>query len=236
MQSRARLIVNALVLLSVCVLAVLIFVIDWTRQRVDVDGVQREYLFYAPSNPGGKKLPLLVAYHGFSGTADRMQRSSKLHEMVEDQQFYLAYANGDPTWHRPAEGRRCPDVEFFDALCDSLTKRYPIDEKRIYVAGMSMGGDFAIRLGGRRSNRIAAVVSQGMVTSEAVDAERPFPLMIIVGTEDDRVPPTFFPRVPNAFREHGHHVEVLRPEGIGHWWHVPLNPAIWKFLSSHRLP
>jgi predicted esterase len=70
----------------------------------------------------------------------------------------------------------------------------------------------------------------GMVTSEDL-----FPLMIIVGTKDDRVPSSRFPAVPQAFRNRGHIVEVVRPEGVGHQWHVPLNERMWQFLSSHSL-
>ena len=74
-----------------------------------------------------------------------------------------------------------------------------------------------------------------MVTNDVVDAQRPFPLLIIVGTEDDRVPASCFPRVPEAFRDRGHEVEVIRPEGVGHRWHVPLNEALWSFLAAQRL-
>ncbi len=208
---------------------------DWHRHYIDVNGVQREYLLYKPRNPESKELPLLLAFHGFSGTADRMRNSSLLHEMVDEHQFYLVYMEGDPTWHRPAEGRTCVDVEYFDAVCDALMQDYSIDSQRIYVTGMSMGGDFVIRLGGLRSQRIAAVASQAMLTRHAVEASRTFPLLVIVGTEDDRVPPAFFPRVPNEFEEQGHLVEVIRPEGVGHRWHIPLNEKLWQFLSTHRL-
>lgn len=207
---------------------------DWHEHWIDVNGVSRRYLFYAP-NRTDRKLPLLLAFHGFSGTAESMRQSSQLHGLVNKHEFYLAYLDGDPTWHRPRTGQPCPDAEFFDQLCEDLERRYPIDSSRIYVTGMSMGGDFAIRLAGLRSQRIAAVASQGMLTEDAVKAERPFPLLVIVGTEDDRVPPAFFPRVPDAFRERGHEVKLLRPVGVGHRWHVPLNGELWLFLADHRL-
>ncbi|MCA9187005.1 MAG: dienelactone hydrolase family protein [Pirellulaceae bacterium] len=215
-------------------LAVIFLKTDWHERTIKVNGASRRYLWYAPEKASGKR-PLLLAFHGFSGTADGMRKSSKLHELVDANQFYLAYMDGNPTWHRPVPDRPGPDVEFFDALCEELQRKYPIDSSRIYVTGMSMGGEFAIRLASIRSQRIAAVASQGMVTDGAVEAERPFPLLIIVGTEDDRVPPNFFPRVPNAFQERGHEVKVIRPDGVGHRWHVPLNGELWSFLSNHSL-
>ncbi len=194
---------------------------DPNRRTIQVDDETRRYLFYEPDHFEGE-LPLLLVFHGFSGTAEGMQKSSLLHELVNRHKFFLAYLDGNPTWHRIAPERPNPDVDFFDQLCDHLEDQYRIDSSRIYVTGMSIGGDFAIRLAGLRSNRIAAVASQGMITSDVVDSHRPFPLLVVVGTEDDRVPESWFPRVPDAFRERGHEVEVIRPVGVGHSWHVPL--------------
>jgi len=207
---------------------------DSHQKSVDVDGVNREYLFYAPKDCDAE-LPLLLVYHGFSGNADRVRKSSKLHELVDEHKFYLAYLDGDPTWRRPKPGSNCPDVDFFDKLVAELETQHSIDQSRIYIAGMSMGGDFVIRLGGLRSEKIAAVVSQGMITDEAVEAKRAFPLRVIVGTKDDRVSPELIPAVPNAFRDRGHIVKVVRPDGVGHWWHAPLNQELWSFLSNQSL-
>lgn len=207
---------------------------DHHLRTIDVNGEPRQFLLYSPDKISAK-LPLVLVFHGFSGTAQRIRESSQLHEMVNDEGVLLAYMDGDSTWRRPDPVRGSPDVEFFDEICRQLLKDYPIDPDRIYVAGMSMGGDFAIRLGGKRSNQIAAVVSQGMITTEAVEAERPFPLLVIVGTKDDRVSKELMDTVPDQFREKGHSVEVIRPEGIGHWWHVPLNETIFRFLDQHTL-
>lgn len=196
----------------------------------------RQYLLYAPPRTRGLK-PLVLAYHGFGGNALQMAEESRLHEMVGEHGFYLVYPDGDPSWQLfvPEGAMHSRDVLFFDRLCEELIRTHPIDPDRIYVAGMSRGGDFAIYLAERRSTRIAAVVSQGACWENPVEAERPFPVMFIVGTSDDRVPPNRFPRVPQALRDKRHVVENLRPENVGHRWHVPLNDRVWQFLSSYRL-
>jgi polyhydroxybutyrate depolymerase len=231
---KLRRFIFGLIAIGILIGLIAYFQIDWSQRTIQVDGETRRYLFYEPDHVEGK-LPLLLVFHGFSGNAEEMRESSQLHELVNKHQFFLAYLAGNSTWHRVGPGRPNPDVDFVDQLCDHLENQYPIDPSRIYVAGMSMGGDFAIRLAGKRSNRIAAVASQGMMTSDVVDSQRPFPLLVIVGTEDDRVPASWFPRVPDAFRERGHAVEVIRPEGVGHRWHVPLNDRLWAFLAGHRL-
>jgi len=161
----------------------------------------------------------------------------RLHELVDEGDFYLAYLDGDPSWefYVPPNAKVSPDVAFFDRLRDELTRSLPVDPDRVYAVGMSKGGDFAVYLAERRSTRIAAVVSQAACVPEAVEAERPFPLMIIVGTAEGGIPPDRLLSVPQAFRDRGHIVEVLRPENIGHCWHVPSNRRLWEFLSRHRL-
>lgn len=231
---KLRLLATALILFSILALIAAYLETDLSERTIQVNGLTRRYLFYEPDQVEGK-LPLLLVFHGFSGTAEGTRESSHLHELVNEHQFFLAYLDGDPTWHTAIPGRPNVDVDFFDQLCDQLEKHNPIDPDRIYVAGMSMGGDFAIRLAGLRSERIAAVASQGMITPGAVDAQRSFPLLVIVGTEDDRVSSERISTVTAAFRDRGHEVEVIRPEGVGHRWHEPLNERLWKFLMGHRL-
>ncbi|MCA9263201.1 MAG: dienelactone hydrolase family protein [Planctomycetales bacterium] len=202
-----------------------------------VGETDRVYLFYRPFRRYQDLRPLVLAYHGFSGTAGGMAESSQLHELAKKHGFYLAYPDGDPTWKLFVPGGldESPDLTFFDQLVDQLSDRYPIDRQRVYVVGMSRGGDFAIYLAERRSTEVAAVVSQGACVEQVGVCQRPFPVLFIVGTKDDRVPPQRFPATPDAMRLAGHPVEVLRPVGVGHRWHVPLNDQVWAFLARHRL-
>lgn len=207
------------------------------RRTILVDGVAREYVLYAPSSrrPGLK--PLVLGFHGFDGSPENMAEESRLYELVDEQDFYLAYLYGDPSWRLfvPENAQLSPDVAFVDRLCDELLQSFPIDPERIYAVGMSRGGDFAVYLGEHRSTRIAAVVSQAACPTKAVEAQRPFPLMIIVGTADGGVSPDRLAAVTQAFGDRGHTVEVIRPENVGHCWHIPSNQRLWEFLSRHRL-
>lgn len=207
------------------------------RRTIVVDGVTRQYLLYTPSSrtPGLK--PLVLGFHGFDGTPENMAEESRLYELVDKEGFYLAYLYGDPSWRGfvPENAEVSPDVAFFDRLCDELMRSFPIDPDRIYAVGMSRGGDFAVYLAEHRSRRIAAVVSQAACVPKAFEAERPFPLMIIAGTADGGVPQDRLDSVSQALRDRGHVVEVVRPEGIGHSWHIPSNKRLWEFLSRHSL-
>lgn len=214
-----------------------VYFVDWHRHTIDVNCAKREYLLYKPKNNDGEPKPLMLALHGFGDDAARMAMQSQLHELAREKGFYLVYLEGDNTWQffTPPDKEVSNDIVYFDRVCEELIARHPIDTDRIYVVGMSRGGDFTMRLAEHRSDRIAAVVSQGACAADIAEMDRPLPVMFIVGTKDDRVPPEHFPVVPDMLRERGHTVEVIRPEGVGHWWHVPSNERMWRFLSSHHL-
>jgi poly(3-hydroxybutyrate) depolymerase len=210
---------------------------DWHRRHVMVDGVRREYLWYAPSSRFKKPLPLVLAYHGWKGPAKRLVDSSLLHELAESEGFYLAYIEGNPSWHcfTPWQSEVNPDIAMFDALRTDLVDRFPIDPHRIYAVGMSKGGDFVVHLGLRRSNELAAIVAQGACILEEQTADRPIPMLFIVGTEDGEVTTETMETVPQIYRDRGHLVEVIRPEGVPHRWERSLNDELWEFLSRQSL-
>ncbi len=220
-----------------CVLWYLVYHHEWDRRHVMVDGVRREYLWTAPSTRSDELRPLVLAYHGFNGPARRLAESSLLHEMAEAEGFYLATIEGDPSWHcfTPKHSGVNPDIVMFDVLRRDLLARYPIDPNRIYAVGMSKGGDFVVHLGLRRSEELAAIVAQGACILEEHLAERPLPMLFIVGTEDGEVTAETIETVPQIYRDRGHPVEVIRPEGVPHRWERSLNDELWEFLSRQSL-
>ncbi|HBE71649.1 MAG TPA: hypothetical protein DDW52_26195 [Planctomycetaceae bacterium] len=230
---RQRLLALALVVVA-SIGIVAYFLRDAYPRSILVDGQQREYFFHQPQTVR-QPVPLILMFHGFSGTAAGLRERSGLHELVDEYKTAVAYLDGQPSWHRPSEGRVNPDVRFIEEVIGKYSAAEIIDRNRVYLAGMSMGGDFVIRAASQRSDLIAAVVAQAMVTDQAVPAERAFPMLIIVGTEDDRVSEETLARVPDAFRSQGHEVTVICPEGVGHQWHPPLNRTLIEFLLQHSL-
>src|SRR5262249_26984698 len=101
----------------------------------------------------GKPLPAVVALHGAGGS---------------EKMFFGAYGNGlvvELTRNRgwfvvatrsPFFGS--PDVP---AVLDALAKHYPIDTKKAFLVGHSMGAAQAVSLAGRKPERFAAVAALG---------------------------------------------------------------------------
>jgi polyhydroxybutyrate depolymerase len=84
------------------------------------------------------------------------------------------------------------DVGFTEALIDSLSAAYSIDQNRIYAVGMSNGGFMSFRLACELSSKIAAVGSvTGSMTPSTLgncNASHPMPIIQIHGTTDPTVP------------------------------------------------
>jgi predicted esterase len=103
-----------------------------------------------------KDVPILFALHGMGGSENL---------------FFDAYGNGvvaklaaERGWLVVAPrvsgllGGPAPDVP---AILDELTKRYPIDPKRVFLIGHSMGAAHVIQLAQRHPGRFAAVAALG---------------------------------------------------------------------------
>lgn len=143
------------------------------------------YLVSSPNNskPEEKK-PLLVFLHGRSLSGhnlDKVKRYGVLRAIEKGRDFDAVViapqtANG---W----------DPEEIMKVIDEAIKTYPIDEKRIYVCGMSMGGYGTLDLVGMYPNRFAAAVAIcGGGSSKYACNLTKLPLWILHGRADKIVP------------------------------------------------
>jgi len=84
------------------------------------------------------------------------------------------------------------DLGFLDSVIAYMVLHYKINEKRIYAAGLSNGGEMSYHLACNLSNKIAAIASvSGSMTPETFRACHPgrhLPILHIHGTHDQVVP------------------------------------------------
>ncbi len=217
------------------------------RETVEVEGVAREYRLVVPDSLQESPVPLLLVFHGALETNEAVARSTQLDRLAAAQGFFLVYPQGlNQSWPAslPADNPDyyMRDLAFFDAMVDDLAERYPIDRRRVYVAGISQGGAFVQLLVSRRSEKIAAAVSHSgwlpdPLSVQGIGARRECPLMLVVGSDDKQVSPTAAEESRDCFRREGHPVEYHMIEGLGHRWALEhdINETIWSFLSEHRL-
>jgi poly(3-hydroxybutyrate) depolymerase len=218
-------------------------------QKILVDGVERSYRLVVPDAPGASSpVPLLVALHGAGDTTEQMAVYTDLDRLAARHGFCLVYLQGSYDSWPPFIPEQHPEVvdreiAFFDATCDEILSRYPVDARRIYVTGMSQGAAFVHVVVAMRSERIAAAASHSgwlpdPLGETGVDTQYKCPILFVVGADDRQVSPESVAEAQACFAAAGHPTELMQLEGVGHRWAKDrgINETIWQFLSGHELP
>ena len=166
------------------------------------DGNAREYIVYIPASyDGSTSYPLLFNFHGGGGTSSDFINTNDMRPIADTAGFIAIYPqaavdpdDGSFSWlHKSPTTHN--DIFFVEAIIDTLSTQYMIDNNRVYACGYSEGGIFSYELGCRLNNRIAAFSS--VSGSMLVDAFRdsyynlgfcspvhPTAVLLIPGTND----------------------------------------------------
>src|SRR4029453_9954191 len=130
-------------------------------ETIQVGAKERVYRLIVPESVDlAKPAPLVIAFHGMGiDSKDVMPRYTQLDKAAEKHKFLIAFPNAvDGTWGiRPEKVKN--DLALFDALVVKLRADYRIDDRRVYVLGMSNGSYFAHLVGKERSKTVAAVAA-----------------------------------------------------------------------------
>ncbi len=162
------------------------------------DGIQRTYILNVPSSYDGvKAVPLLLALHGYSSTAERSRNGWDLDALSEIKGFIVAYPNAlayptYPMWNAGGLydlwSDHTDDVGFIAALLDTLLRNYRIDAAKIYVTGHSNGSFMTYRIAAELSNTVAAVAPvAGQMVLQDCNPERPVPVIHFHALNDNSV-------------------------------------------------
>jgi polyhydroxybutyrate depolymerase len=172
------------------------------RQTLQVGDTTRTYVVRAPDTlKFNSRLPLVLVLHGGGGNAANAEKMTGFTEKARKENFIVVYPEGSGRLRRALltwDAKHCcgyamehevDDVAFISALIDHLIKTYSIDDKRIYVTGMSNGGMMTHRLGIELSNRIAAIAPVvGTLFGDERAPLRPVAALMINGLLDENVP------------------------------------------------
>jgi len=172
--------------------------------QLNVDGRARTYLLNLPPHYyDTSNLALVIALHGFGGSAAQAEKDYGITDKANTEGFVVVYPEGIPSsgsfhlrsWNT---GTCCPvaqtdnidDVHFISVLIDQMTAKYKVNPKKVYVAGMSNGAMMAYTLACDLSDKIAAItsVSGTLMTSSPCQPSRAVPILHIHSALDTRVP------------------------------------------------
>jgi len=136
------------------------------------------YRFFAPENNGDEKLPLVIALHGAGERGSDNQLQIEFHRLGTvwvdslNQQEHPCFVIApqcpkeqkwvDINWGSNSYDFRSTQISnelgTVINLIDSLIAQYPIDENRIYITGLSMGGFGSWYLLMNNPDRFAAAI------------------------------------------------------------------------------
>jgi len=149
----------------------------YVQATMEIAGADRTYYYYIPTAyDGSEPVPLLVVLHGGGscGMAELLRADGK----AEECGFIVV----------------CPDystdilIPYVSGIIDAMAATYNIDARRVYAAGISMGGSSTAALVLALSDKIAAagLVSGG--SSVLLDVPLPRPMTVVMtGGSKERV-------------------------------------------------
>jgi len=199
--------------------------------------LETKYLLYLPdgyANDTTKKWPLLIFLHG-SGEAGTELDKVKVHgppKLIEAGKkfpFIIVSPQAPPNtgWQ----------LEVLKSMLDNLKQKYRVDNDRIYLTGLSMGGFGTWNFSEKFPDELAAIAPIcGGGDVDKVWQLRHMPVWCFHGAKDNVVPPASSQRMVDALRKYNPDVKfTLYPEANHNSWEVTYNnDSLYTWLLAQK--
>jgi polyhydroxybutyrate depolymerase len=150
-------------------------------------GVARWYYRHVPpSYTGTKPMPVVIDLHGYEEGATIHTKMSALGPFGDTHGFVTITPEGSgttvPFWNTDLHGR---DIKFIGDLIDEVEKTLCVDQRRVFVTGLSNGAFMTSAVACAYSKRIAAAAPvAGIEDIAGCTFARPVPVIAFHGTAD----------------------------------------------------
>jgi poly(hydroxyalkanoate) depolymerase family esterase len=176
----------------------------------------RAYKLYVPSSYSGKlgeAVPMVVMLHGCTQSPDDFAAGTRMNALAEQHGFLVVYpaqaanANGSKCWNwfrSEDQSRDRGEPSLIAGITREVASDYHIDERRIFVAGLSAGAAMAVILGTTYPELYAAVgAHSGLPYGAAHDIPSAFGAMKSGMARAGFPNPLAAPKSPRPRAEHG---------------------------------
>ena len=150
-----------------------------------IDGVYRNhagtrsYKLYIPSSYHGQAMPLVVMLHGCTQNPDDFAAGTQMNALAEEKECFVVYpaqtqgANSSRCWNwfnAIDQQRDQGEPSLIAGIAQQVIDDYPVNEREVFVAGLSAGGAMAVIVGTLYPDLFAAVgVHSGLPFASAQD-------------------------------------------------------------------
>lgn len=202
--------------------------------------IHLKYLLFLPEDyekQPGKKWPMILFLHGAGERGDNLDLV-KLHgiaKIVEEQSGFPFITVSPQCPENTLWWEHTPTLK---ALLDQVMAGYAVDEQRIYLTGLSMGGYGTWSLAMAYPDLFAAIAPIcGGGLSEFVGIVRDVPVWAFHGDKDPAVPLKAGQRMVDALQAVGGNVRFTVYPGVGHdsWTETYENPELYEWFLQHTL-
>lgn len=190
------------------------------------EGEEWPAVLYVPEDyDPDKKWPLIVFLHGMGERGSDGQRQTEvgIGEVIRSnpERFpclvYMPQCSTDTFWSSATNEKGAPaDVHITQGI-ETVLGKYNIDEDRVSLTGLSMGGYGTFAYGAKHIDRFSALMpicGGGNVDDAAALAKRP--MWVFHGGADPVVNPEQSRRMIKATKQAGGDVRYTEYEGVGH--------------------
>jgi predicted peptidase len=199
-----------------------------------------EYGFYVPENlDNAKSYPLVMFLHGWS--ANQTQYLEWYSSEMQAKHPCFVFTPKTPTtwadWSGWKDTSLSEPMRVAVHVLDSLIQKYPVDTTRLYVYGISMGGEGVFDLLHKLPNKFAAAISicgGGQASWAENIAKTPF--WMFHGSDDKINTPDLTERVYHRLVEIGAtQMRYTNYPGYGHeiWDKAQSEPDFYDWMFSH---
>jgi predicted peptidase len=203
-----------------------------------------KYLFFFPQDyekSRRKKWPLILFLHGAAERGGRPEILKKhgIPRIVDEQPHFPFLAVSPQCPEGSTWARHVPTLR---SLLDSVLEHYSADPDRLYLTGISMGGNGVWLLATRYPDLFAAVApvcGYGLPSQEfpeRVCVLKDIPVWVFHGSSDRIVHPSESRKLVDRLRECGSEVRFTIYPRCGHdsWTRTYEKPDLYEWFLSHR--
>lgn len=199
----------------------------------------RYYLYYPEEyeQNADSKFGLLLFLHGggeSGGDLEDIKKNGPPKLLVEGKQFpFLVLAPQNP------HSRKWWNTHAVVALLDEVVESNRVDEKRIYLSGLSRGGSAAWELATQYPKKFAALaVVCGMAPlpyAHWIDKE--LPIWVFHGDKDEIIDVGESDKMVKKLNQMGYKVRYSRYENVGHnaWSRAYTTDSLYTWMSNQKI-